>query len=107
MITEITAELWRKLNSTPELTEEIVRSEVENVVSDLKMKRNYVVTSMTESEIEKDVRNYRSVIRNVAEYRIVKFGAEGEQSHTENGISRYYQNEDNLWKGVHAYVKVF
>lgn len=106
MVDDIVDALWSKLNTTPDLTEAIVSMEVKNAISDLKMKRNYIVTSMSDEDIEKDMENYRSVIYRVAEYRLAKFGAEGEQSHSENGISRYYQDEDSLWKGVHAYVKV-
>ena len=106
MIEEITSDLWAKLNSEPNLTEGIVQSEVSAVVRELRMKRNYIATSMSESDIEADVGNYYSTIRKVAESRIVKLGAEGESQHTENGINRTYVSEDELWKGVHAFVKV-
>ena len=107
MIEEIVAELLAKLKDEPDLTENICRAEVNNVIRELKMKRNYAATSMSDEDISKDIENYYSVIRNVAEARCVKMGAEGEQSHAENGISRYYVNEDELWKGVHAFVRVF
>jgi len=107
MIEEIVAELMAKLKDEPDLTNEICEAEVRNVVRELKMKRNYTATSMTEEDISKDMENYYSVVRNVAEARCVKMGAEGEQGHSENGISRQYMNEDDLWKGVHAFVKVF
>lgn len=107
MIEEIVAELMAKLKDEPDLTEDICRAEVKNVVRELKMKRNYAATTMSEDDISQDMENYYSVVRNVAEARCVKMGAEGEQSHSENGISRYYVNEDELWKGVHAFVRVF
>lgn len=107
MIEEIVAELMAKLKDEPDLTEDICRAEVKNVVRELKMKRNYAATSMSDDDISQDMENYYSVVRNVAEARCVKMGAEGEQSHSENGISRYYVNEDELWKGVHAFVRVF
>ena len=107
MIEEIVAELMAKLKDEPDLTEDICRAEVKNVVRELKMKRNYAATSMSDEDISQDMENYYSVVRNVAEARCVKMGAEGEQSHSENGISRYYVNEDDLWKGVHAFVRVF
>ena len=96
-----------KRKHEPDLTEDICRAEVKNVVRELKMKRNYAATPMSDDDISQDMENYYSVVRNVAEARCVKMGAEGEQSHSENGISRYYVNEDELWKGVHAFVRVF
>lgn len=107
MIEEIVAELMAKLKDEPDLTEDICRSEVRNVVRELKMKRNYTATSMTDDDISKDMENYYSVVRNVAEARCVRLGAESEIGHSENGISRQYVDEDDLWKGVHAFVKVF
>ena len=107
MIEEIVAELMAKLKDEPDLTEDICRSEVRNVVRELRMKRNYTATSMTDDDISKDMENYYSVVRNVAEARCVKLGAESEIGHSENGISRQYVNEDELWKGVHAFVRVF
>ena len=107
MIEEIVAELMAKLHDEPDLTEDICRAEVKNVIRELRMKRNYTATSMSEEDILKDIENYHSVVRNVAEVRCVKMGAEGEIGHSENGIVRSYVNEDDLWKGVHAYVRVF
>lgn len=107
MIEEIVAELMEKLKGEPDLTEDICRAEVKNVVRELKMKRNYAATSMSDEDISMDMENYYSVVRNVAEARCVKLGAEGELGHSENGISRSYVNEDELWKGVHAFVRVF
>ena len=107
MIEEIVAELMLKLKGEPDLTEEICRIEVKNVIRELKMKRNYAATSMSDEDISMDMENYYSGVRNVAEARCVKLGAEGELGHSENGISRSYVNEDELWKGVHAFVKVF
>lgn len=107
MIEEIVAELMAKLKDEPDLTEEICRAEVKNVIRELKMKRNYTATSMSKEDIEDDMENYYSVVRNVSESRCVRLGAESEIGHSENGISRQYVNEDDLWKGVHAFVKVF
>ena len=108
MTEEIVADLYDKLNKDiPDLTDAIIEREVKNVIRELKMKRNYAATSMSDKEIEADVENYYSVIRNIAEVRCAKLGAEGEQSHTENGVTRMYVSEDILWKGVHAFVRVF
>ena len=58
MIEEITSDLWNKLKNEPNLTEDIVQSEVRATVRDLRMKRNYIATPMSESDIEKDIENY-------------------------------------------------
>lgn len=107
MTEEIIADLREKFKDVPDLTEKMIESEVKVAIRELKMKRNYVATSMSDEEIDSDLVNYYSVVRSVAEMRCAKLGGEGEQSHTENGVSRSYVSEDSLWKGVHAFVKVF
>ena len=107
MTEEIVANLREKFKDEPDLTQSMIENEVKVAIRELKMKRNYVASSMTADEIDADLENYYSVVRNIAELRCAKLGGEGEQSHSENGVSRSYVTEDSLWKGVHAFVKVF
>jgi hypothetical protein len=59
----------------------------------------------TDSEKETAVAKYRNVIFDAAVFYWAKQGSEGQSSHSENGISRGYQNEDDLYFDVVPMVK--
>ena len=104
---EIVAELTVELQDEPTFNVNILAIKVKNAIREVTMKRNYQATSYTDEQIEKDLYNYFSVIKSVALYDYNQIGAEGEQSHSENSISRTWVDRDDLFKGVHAFVKVF
>ena len=104
---EIVAELTVELQDEPTFNVNILAIKVKNAIREVKMKRNYQATSYTDEQVEKDLYNYFSVIKSVALYDYNQIGAEGEQSHSENSISRTWVDRDDLFKGVHAFVKVF
>ena len=54
----------------------------------------------TDAEKETAVAKYRDVVFDAAVFYWVKQGSEGQSSHSENGISRGYQNEDDLYFDV-------
>ena len=104
---EIVAELTVELQDEPTFNVNILATKVRNAIREVKMKRNYQATSYTDEQVEKDLYNYFSVIKSVALYDYNQIGAEGEQSHSENSISRTWVDRDDLFRGVHAFVKVF
>ena len=61
---------------------------------------------MTDAEIETDINRYYTQCMNVARYDYNQLGAEGEQTHNENGISRSYIDRGKLWSGVVPFAKV-
>lgn len=103
---EIIAELTIELQGEPTFNAEILAVKVRNAIREVKMKRNYATTSYTDKQIEQDLYNYFSTIKNVALYDYNQIGSEGEQSHSENSVSRTWVSRDELFKGVHAFVKV-
>lgn len=103
---EIIAELTIELQGEPTFNSDVLAIKVRNAIRELKMKRNYVATSYTDMQIEADLYNYFSVIKSVALYDYNQIGAEGEASHSENGTSRSYIDRDDLFRSVHAFVKV-
>lgn len=107
MTEEIVAELKEEFKNEPEFSEAILTNKVNSAIRELRMKRNYSASNLNESQIESDMENYYSVITNVARYDYSQRGVEGEISHSESGISRSYESRDNLWRGVHAFVRVF
>lgn len=106
LINEVVEELTIELKNDPTFSVDILSVKVKNAVRDVKMKRNYIDTAYTDEQIAKDLYNYYSVIKSVALYDYNQIGAEGEQSHNENSISRSWVNRDELFKSVHAFVKV-
>ena len=103
---EIIEDLTTELKDEADFNADILAVKVKGAIYEVRMKRNYSATSYTESEIESDLFNFYSTILNLARYDYNQLGAEGEQSHTENGITRNYTSRDDILKGVHAFVKV-
>lgn len=106
LINEIVEELTIELKNDATFDADILTIKVKNAIKEVRMKRNYVATSYTEKQIAEDLNNYYSVIKNVALYDYNQIGAEGEQSHSENSVSRTWVNRNDLFKGVCAFVKV-
>lgn len=106
LINEIVEDLTIELKNDPTFSADILSVKVKNAVRDVKMKRNYIDTAYTDEQIANDLYNYYSVIKSVALYDYNQIGAEGEQSHSENSVSRSWVSRDELFKSVHAFVKV-
>lgn len=60
----------------------------------------------TSEEKEIAVSKYRDVVFDAAVYYWVKQGAEGQNSSSENGISRSYESEESLYVDVMPMCKV-
>lgn len=101
--TDLTAELT---GSGAEVLTNVLAVKVKAVVRELLNIRNYEHSGMTDWEIEQDINRYYTQCMNVARYDYNQLGAEGEDSHTENGISRKYIERGKLWSGVVPYAKV-
>lgn len=59
----------------------------------------------TDSEKDAAVLKYRDTVFDAAVYYWAKQGADGESSHSENGISRSYESEDSIYVDVTPMVK--
>lgn len=103
---EIIAELTIELQGQPTFNLDALTAKVSNAIREVKAKRNYSATSYTDEQIEKDLYDYYSVIKNVALYDFAQLGAPFENSHSENSVSRSWVDRDDLFKSVHAFVKV-
>lgn len=106
IVDSIVNELSVELADEPMFKADILRYKVMDAMREIAMKRNYIDSSYTPSQIESDLKNYYSIIKKVALYDYNHIGAEGEQSHGENSVNRSWINRDDLFKGVHAFVKV-
>ena len=101
--TDLTAELT---GSGATVLTDVLAVKVKAVVRELLNIRNYENSGMTDAEIETDINRYYTQCMNVARYDYNQLGAEGEQSHNENGISRQYIDRGKLWSGVVPFAKV-
>lgn len=60
----------------------------------------------SDEEKEAAVERYRDTVFAAAVYYWTKQGADGENSHSENGIIRSYQSEDDIYFDVVPMVKI-
>ena len=103
LYTDLAAELT---GSGVEILPEVLAVKIKAVVRELMQIRNYGHSGMTDDEIETDIDRYYTQCMNVARYDYNQLGAEGEESHSENGISRKYIDREKLWSGVVPFAKV-
>lgn len=106
-VTELNNDLTTELTASGvQVLENVLAVKVRAVVRELLSIRNYELSGMTDEEIEADIERYYTQCINVARYDYNQLGAEGEDSHSENGISRKYVERGNLWAGVVPFAKV-
>lgn len=104
---EIVTDLTTELGSEDSFDANVLANKVKIAVREVISKRNYSATSWSEEKILNDLyNNYYSTIENVSRYDYNQIGAEGEKTHSENGITRAYIDRDTLFKNVHAFVGV-
>ena len=106
IVEEIVDDLTNELNSEDSFNQAILETKVKLAVKEVISKRNYRATSWSDDKILDDLYSYYATISNVARYDYNQLGAEGEMTHSENGISRTYVARDSLFKDVHAFVAV-
>lgn len=103
---EIFADLSAELSvSDNNFNETLLLSKVRNAMREVKRARNYP-KSYTGSQIETDMYDYFSNIRNIALYDYNQIGAEGQSLSSENGTSRSYIDRDKLFCGICPFVRV-
>lgn len=97
---ELIADLTTELEIADEnFNPTLLRSKVQNALIEVKAKRGYP-SYYSNAQIENDMYNYYSNIRNIAQYDYNKIGAEGEQSHAENSTSRNYVDRNSFFAGI-------
>ena len=101
----ILSELVTELSLTDNVDISALSIKVKNAVREVKRARNYP-DYYTDKQIDKDLENYYSNIRNLALYDYSQIGAEMEKSHSENGVSRTWEDRQKCFDGVYPFVKV-
>lgn len=110
MLVELEQEVFTDLSielsaSDENFNETLLLSKVKNAIREVKRARNYP-KSYSDSQIDNDLYDYFSNIRNIALYDYNLIGAEGQSSSSENGTSRQYIDRDKLFCGICPFVRV-
>lgn len=82
------------------LLEQLIKQARKDVIA----KRCYP-QSYTQEQIDNDLKDYESVIVNLAVYDRSQAGENYMASYSENGVSRSWKGRDSLFVGVYPFVK--
>lgn len=103
---EIMADLTAELSLTdPNFSPALLLPKVRNAMREVKRARNYPA-SYTDAQIEADIYNYYSNIRNIALYDYNQIGNEFSTSSNENSVGVHWVDRNKLFAGICAFVKV-
>lgn len=103
---EIFADLSAELSISDEnFNETLLLSKVRNAMREVKLARNYP-KSYTDSQIERDMYDYFSNIRNIALYDYNQIGGEFQSNSSENSTSRSWIDRSELFGGICPFVRV-
>lgn len=103
---EIMADLTAELSLTdPNFSAALLLPKVRNAMREVKRARNYPA-SYTAEQIEEDMYNYFSNIRNIALYDYNQIGNEFSTSTSENSVGVHWVDRNKLFAGICAFVKV-
>ena len=110
LVGAIYKELETELGDEPLFDEDasprILKQKVQEAVRELKRRRCYKNTSMTEEQILEDLEDHYTTIKRAALVWFNRIGSEGETVHYENTVHRSFVYDDELFSGVIAFVKV-
>ena len=106
LIEEIIDDLTVELSGEAGFSAKILEQKVRNATREVMLHRNYGATSMDDTAIAADMQRFYSIIRNVALFDYNMVGAEFQEIHTENGVTRNYPDRDRLFLGVVPFAKV-
>lgn len=96
---ELIADLTIELQKEPTFDSSVLTQKVVNAIREVKKERKYPSYYSSE-QIDKDLYEFYSNIRNLALYDYNKIGSEGQTDHLENGTSRSYVDRKSLFSGV-------
>ena len=104
---EVLADVQSALSADDDYNEGLAGVKVKIAIKDVKERRNYQVTTLSDADIYNDLaNNYYSAIFNLAMYDYNQSGVEGEESHNENSVNRHWVKRDDILKEVHAFVGI-
>lgn len=99
MKSEITEKLKARLNLTDTTYDAVIDAIVDSAINEIETIRNYP-SDCSDEDIWSDMSRYFNNVLELSLYDFNQSGAEGETSHSENGISRVYKDRNACLKGV-------
>lgn len=103
---EIMADLTAELSAAdPNFNQALLLPKVRNAMREVRRARNYP-TNYNDVQIEADMYNYYSNIRNIALYDYNQIGNEFSTSASENSVGVHWMDRNKLFVGICAFVKV-
>lgn len=92
--------LTTELESDPDFSAEILEQKVDNVINEVKQTRRYAQSGYSDEQIETDIVNYISNIRNISLYDYNQSGIDFQTNSQENGTSRSFMSRHRLFYGI-------
>lgn len=89
-----------ELENDPDFSEEILSEKVNNAVNEVIRARRYSRAGYTQEQIELDLSEYISNIRDISLYDYNQVGMDFQTSHQENGTQRTFMNRRYLFNGI-------
>ena len=96
---ELINDLTLELGAEPTFNANALRQKVISAIREVRIARKYPLY-YTETQIVTDLYSFYSNMRNIALYDYNKIGAEFEQSHNENSVSRSFVDRKSLFVGI-------
>lgn len=97
---ELMADLTAELSvSDATYNESLMLPKVRNAIREVKRARKYP-SYYTDEQVDEDMYDFYSNIRNIALYDYNLVGGEGQSSSSENGVSRSYIDRNSLFNGI-------
>ena len=105
-INEILESLEKSLGVTEDADITILTEILNDAIAEIQEARHYP-SDMSVSDIEADLANYISNIKKLSKYDYSQIGGEFEKSHSENGVSRSFEDRRKCFDGVVPYCRQF
>lgn len=99
IVEKLLAEFTKTFTSDNTFDSLAMEDKIKGAFEEVKEARKYP-GYYTESQIEKDLGKYYSTIKNVALYDYNQIGAEFQESHSENSVSRSWIEREKLFSSV-------
>ena len=103
---EIIADLTIEFQAHPTFSEDVLAIKVDDAIAEVRERRHYENTSMSEDRIEADLLNFARNIKNLARFDYHQIGAFGESYHYEGGTNRTWVAREKFLDGVTAFARL-
>ena len=98
--TSVIEGLTVELENEPDFSSEMLEEKVNNAVNEVMRSRRYKKAGYSQAQIEADIEDFISNIRNIALYDYNQIGGEFQTQSQENSVLRTYMNRRNLFSGI-------